>query len=55
VDDRAVLFDFDLLWLNGADFRPRPLLERKAALLRTLPANRRVRYARHLNDDCAPL
>ena len=55
VDDPAALFAFDLLWLNGADFRPRPLLERKAALLRTLPANRRVRYARHLNDDCAPL
>jgi bifunctional non-homologous end joining protein LigD len=55
VDDPAALFAFDLLWLNGADFRPRPLLERKTALLRTLPANRRVRYARHLNDDCAPL
>jgi hypothetical protein len=31
------------------------LLERKATLHRTLPANRRIRYVRHLNDDCAPL
>ena len=55
VSDPAAIFAFDLLWLNGADFRPRPLLERKAALHRTLPANRRVRYARHLNDDCLRL
>jgi bifunctional non-homologous end joining protein LigD len=51
----AAIFAFDLLALNGADFRQRPLLERKAALHRTLPANRRIRYTRHLNDDCAPL
>jgi ATP-dependent DNA ligase len=44
-----------VLWPNGADFRPRPLLERKAALHRTLSVNRRIRYARHLNDDCTPL
>ena len=35
--DPAALFAFDLLWLNGADFRARPLLERKAALHRLLP------------------
>ena len=35
--DPAALFAFDLLWLNGADFRVRPLLERKAALHRLLP------------------
>jgi len=52
--DLAAIFAFDLLSIDGADFRPRPLLERKAALHRTLPANRRIRYARHLNDDCAP-
>ncbi len=55
VSDPAAIFAFDLPWPNGADFRPRPLLERKDALHRTLPANRRIRYARHLNDDCAPL
>lgn len=54
-DDPAVLFAFDLLWLNGADFRPRALLERKAALYSTLPANRRIRYATHINDSCAEL
>jgi hypothetical protein len=37
----------------GADFRKRTLLDRKAALLRVLPANRRVRYARHFNDSSA--
>jgi hypothetical protein len=42
---------FDLLWLNGADFGSRPLLDRKAAVLRVLPANRRVRYAKHINDS----
>jgi bifunctional non-homologous end joining protein LigD len=49
--DPAALFAFDLLWLNGADFRPRPLLERKAALYGTLPANRRIRYAGHFADS----
>jgi ATP-dependent DNA ligase len=54
-EDPAVLFAFDLMTLDGADFRPRPLLERKAALFRLLPANRRVRYAGHLLDDCSAL
>lgn len=53
--DPAAIFAFDLLWLNGADFRPRTLLQRKAALLGVLPGNRRIRYARHLADDCEPL
>ena len=55
VSDPAAIFAFDLLWLNGADFRRRPLLDRKAALHRTLPANRRIRYTRHLNDDWSEL
>jgi bifunctional non-homologous end joining protein LigD len=54
-EDPAALFAFDLLWLNGADFRPRPLLERKAALYRTLPANRRIRYAAHFADSSTDL
>ena len=49
--DPAAIFAFDLLWLDGADLRGRPLLERKDALLRTLPANRRIRYARHVPDS----
>jgi bifunctional non-homologous end joining protein LigD len=54
-EDPAALFAFDLLWLNGADFRPRPLLERKDALYRTLPANRRIRYAAHFADSSKDL
>lgn len=53
--DPAALFAFDLLWLNGADFRLRSLLERKATLRRLIPGNRRVLYAAHLNDDCSSL
>ena len=53
--DPAALFAFDLLWLNGADFRVRPLLERKAALHRLLPANGRIRYAGHFLGSCKEL
>jgi ATP-dependent DNA ligase len=53
IEDPAAIFAFDLLWLDGADFRKRTLLERKDALHRLLPANRRVRYARHMNDSSA--
>lgn len=55
MSDPAVLFAFDLLWLNGADIRVRTLLERKDALYRTLPANRRVRYATHIPNRSADL
>lgn len=55
VADPAAIFAFDLLWLDGADFRPRALLQRKDALHRTLPANRRIRYAAHIPDSCADL
>jgi bifunctional non-homologous end joining protein LigD len=55
VTDPAVIFTFDLLWLNGADFRTRTLLHRKAALHRTLPANRRIRYASHIVDSCVDI
>lgn len=54
-EDPAALFAFDLLWLDGADFRARPLLERKAALYHTLPANRRIRYAGHFADSSREL
>ena len=53
--DPAVIFAFDLLWLNGADFRSRPLLDRKDALHRTLPANRRIRYTRHIANSSSDL
>jgi bifunctional non-homologous end joining protein LigD len=51
VEDPAAIFVFDLLALDGADFRNRILVDCKAALHRLLPANRRVRYARHINDS----
>ena len=54
-EDPAAIFAFDLLWLDGADFRPRPLLARKSALRGILPGNRRVRYAGHLADECSAL
>jgi bifunctional non-homologous end joining protein LigD len=45
-----VYYAFDLLYLNGDDFTQRPLLERKAALKKTLPRSRtgRVRYTDHV-------
>jgi len=55
VDDPAVIFAFDLLWLDGADVRPRPLLERKQALKGVLPANRRIRYTGHFANSCSDL
>lgn len=55
VENPAAIFAFDLLSLNCADFRPRPLLQRKAALHGLLPGNRRIRYAGHFADDCKPL
>ena len=50
-----MIFAFDLLWLNSADFRTRTLLERKDVLYRTLPASRRVRYATHILNSSAEL
>jgi ATP-dependent DNA ligase len=50
-EDPACVFAFDLLWLNGADFRARPLLQRKQALKGTLPGNRRIRYTGHLESS----
>lgn len=55
VEKPAAIFAFDLLVLDGADFRPRPLLQRKTALHGVLPGHRRIRYAGHFADDCKPL
>lgn len=49
-DGRAFLWAFDLLELDGEDFRLRPLLERKGALrrfLRRAPAG--IQYTDHLD------
>ncbi len=41
---------FDLLFLDGADLRPRPLVERKARLARLLKGRRgRLRYSEHFD------
>jgi bifunctional non-homologous end joining protein LigD len=44
----AAIFAFDWLWLDGADFRSRTLLQRKDALYRTLPANRRILWSANI-------
>ena len=36
---------FDLLWLNGRDFRDRPLVDRKAALRTIIRNGGRILYA----------
>jgi len=42
---------FDLLWLNGKDYRSTPLLERKAALRKTIPKKSPwVVYADHVTE-----
>jgi bifunctional non-homologous end joining protein LigD len=55
-DDQAFLYAFDLLELDGEDWRPRPLEERKAKLA-TLLANARagIRYSEHLEGDGAAI
>ncbi len=50
--DRLVLFVFDLLYLDGRDVRPAPLVERKAALealLRDAPPV--LRYSAHFEEN----
>jgi bifunctional non-homologous end joining protein LigD len=49
----CVLFAFDLLFLNGRDLRPLPLLERKAMLKKVLRRRKRSRilYLDHVDSD----
>ena len=50
----ACFFAFDLLMLDGEDWRQRPLLQRKAGLKRLLGRRKRVlRYVEHLEDGGA--
>ena len=46
-NEPACVFAFDLLWLDGEDLRPRPLLERKAALYDVLGQRGRIRHTGH--------
>jgi bifunctional non-homologous end joining protein LigD len=51
--DRLVYYVFDILYLEGSDLRPVPLIDRKALLrqlLGALPASANVRYSDHLDD-----
>jgi bifunctional non-homologous end joining protein LigD len=45
-----VYYAFDLLWLNGEDLRPKPLLERKKALRALIHSSKctRILYAQHI-------
>jgi bifunctional non-homologous end joining protein LigD len=50
--ERLAFFAFDLLWLDGQDLRRRPLLERKARLVRLLRRGpERLVYSDHWNGD----
>jgi ATP-dependent DNA ligase len=42
---------FDLLWLNGRDFRDRPLVDRKAALRTLIRNGGRILYADHIDGQ----
>ena len=51
-DARVLLFAFDLLELNGEDFRAMPLLDRKQRLSKLLSKDRTgIRYVEHLDGD----
>jgi ATP-dependent DNA ligase len=49
--DAAVFYAFDLVWLNGADLRGLPLLERKARLCKLVSGSHcpRLLYAQHID------
>lgn len=50
--DRMVFYAFDLLYLDGYDLRPLPLIERKAALQSLIgAAPSALRYSEHFEED----
>jgi bifunctional non-homologous end joining protein LigD len=54
-EDPAAMFAFDLLWLNGEDYRHFPLTIRKAMLAHTLKGSRCIKYAEHFENSPAEL
>ena len=55
-DETVTLCAFDLLELNGEDFRPKPLLERKKRLAKLLARDREwLSYVDHLTGDGAAI
>jgi bifunctional non-homologous end joining protein LigD len=54
--EHACFFAFDLLMVDGEDWRRRPLIERKARLKRLLGRRKRVlRYVEHMDDGGAEM
>jgi bifunctional non-homologous end joining protein LigD len=49
--DAAVFYAFDLIWLNGADLRGLPLVERKKQVCKLISQSRcpRLLYAQHID------
>jgi bifunctional non-homologous end joining protein LigD len=47
----ACIFAFDLLWLDGQDYRNYPLVIRKAMLHKTLKGSKRIIYAAHFENS----
>jgi bifunctional non-homologous end joining protein LigD len=55
-DDQVFLYAFDLLELDGEDWRPRPLEERKAKLQKLLTGARAgIQFSEHLDGDGATI
>jgi len=50
---RAVFFAFDLVWLDGEDFRQAPLIERKKKLKRLVERSQcsEILYAQHIEEN----
>ncbi len=48
---RVSLFAFDLLEINGEDYRAKPLLERKQRLSKLLSKKTGIRFVEHLDGD----
>jgi bifunctional non-homologous end joining protein LigD len=50
-NDEVFLYGFDLLRLNGEDYRGDPLRKRKARLQRLLAESHGIRFSEHLQGD----
>lgn len=53
--DPAAIFAFDLLWLDGQDYRNYPLVIRKGMLRHVLQGCERIIYANHFENSAAEL
>jgi bifunctional non-homologous end joining protein LigD len=50
-DDQVFLYAFDMLELNGEDYRARPLEQRKAKLEKILARTEGMRFSEHIDGD----